>query len=55
MVVRDDLVSLRDFLKQGMQFSVVEEMVGTKKAMLSYEIYFLSHCVNENSIYLCLK
>ena len=27
MVIRDDLVSLRDFFKQGMQFSVVEEMV----------------------------
>lgn len=26
MVVRDDLVSLRDFFKKGMQFSVVEEM-----------------------------
>ena len=30
MVVRDDLVSLRDFFKKGMQFSVVEEMVGSK-------------------------
>ena len=49
MVVRDDLVSLRDFLKQGMQFSVVEEMVG----LLTYEIY--CDCVYKNSIYSCLK
>ena len=27
MVVRDDLISLRDFLKQGMEISVLEEMV----------------------------
>lgn len=38
MVIRDDLVSLRDFFKQGMQFSVVEEMVNIEIRLLKMGI-----------------
>ena len=46
MVIRDDLVSLRDFFKQGMQFSVVEEMV--RQEFINYLIgIFMIHTVHE--------
>lgn len=37
-MIRDDLVSLRDFFKQGMQFSVVEEMVNIEIRLLKMGI-----------------
>ena len=46
MVVRDDLVSLRDFFKKGMQFSVVEEMVGSNLfiVLTSSALHFFEFC-----------
>ena len=47
MVIRDDLVSLRDFFKQGMQFSVVEEMVGSTYVICSVRnLLYDSHPFN---------
>jgi len=34
-VVRDDLLALRDFLKQGMEVKVIEEMVHTAHLQLA--------------------